>query len=138
MKINRKPFMNAVLTHSRSITELAAKVGIGSSTLYSALNTERTSLETLTKLCKVIGGKPEDFIDYTYKAPSPTVAVNVAALYDLRFQCDLKLKDLAAAAGITTNGLLYIMRTGRTRRCTLGKLAKALNVDVKELMGEGL
>ena len=138
MKIKRKPFMNAVLTHSRSITELAHKAGINPTTLYSALNTERTSLKTLTKLCKVIGGKPTDFIDYDYKDPSPSVAVNVAALYDLRFQCDLKLKDLAAAAGITTNGLLYIMRTGRTRRCTLGKLAKALGVEAKELMEGGL
>lgn len=136
MKIKRTLFKNAVLTHAKkNITELAQKAGINPTTLYSALKTERTSLETLTKLCKVIGGKPEDFIDYGYKAPSPSVAVNVTALLDLRFQCNFTLKELAAATGITTNGLLYIMRRGRTKRSTLGKLAKALNVDVKELMG---
>lgn len=138
MKIKRKPFMNAVLTRPESIKELAHKAGVSSTALYSAFHTERTSLETLTKLCKVIGGKPEDFIDYTYKAPSPTVAINVEALEALRFQCDFTLKELAAAAGICKNALLYIRRTGRTRRCTLGKLAKALGVEAKELMEEGL
>lgn len=138
MKIKRKPFMNAVLTHSRSITELAAKVGIGSSTLYSALHTERTSLKTLTKLCKVIGGKPEDFIDYTYKAPSPTVAINVEALEALRIQFYLTQKALAAEVGITKSAFWFIKHTGRTRRSTLGKLAKALCVEAKELMEEEL
>lgn len=57
MKIKRKPFMNAVLTRPESITELAVKAGVSASALYSALNTERSSLETLTKICKVIGGK---------------------------------------------------------------------------------
>ena len=105
MKIKRKPFMNAVMTRPESIKELAVKAGVSASALYSALNTERTSLETLTKLCAVIGGKPADFIDYTFKAPSPTVAINVEALEDLRFQCDFTLKELAAAAGICKNAV---------------------------------
>ena len=138
MKIKRKPFMNAVMTRPESITELAHKAGISSTALYNAFHTERSSLKTLTKLCAVIGGKPEDFIDYTYKAPSPTVAINVEALEDLRFQCDFTLKELAAAAGICKSALLYIRRTGRARWLTLRRLAKALGVEAKELMEEGL
>lgn len=137
MKIKRKPFMNAVMTRPESITQLAVKAGISSTTLYNAFHTERTSLETLTKLCKVIGGKPADFIDYTFKAPSPTVAINVEALEALRIQFYLTQKALAAEVGITKSAFWFIKHTGRTRRSTLGKLAKALCVKVEELIEGG-